>query len=369
MDGQIYVMDDGELHVLSESEYEAEERLQELLRDHPDLLAGDQIGSEEPKRWILVDREFGISDDESTSSRWSLDHLFLDQDGIPTLVEVKRSTNREIRRQVVGQMMDYAANAIRYGDVGRVRRLFHEREGDPSVAVRDHLGVTDPEEYWEAVRENLSRGEIRMVFVADQIPSELQRIVEFLNGQMAPAEVLAVEVPQYEGKSAGEEGENLKVLAPRVIGQTAESERRKGSQKTTWSESNFFEAVSARTSGELAKRIRRVYDLALEEKCSIDWRPGDDYGGFFVDAGGHRLFKFEVNGSIWTRAGYYADFLSPEEWEVLRSRAEPLGLQFPVDRSERKEPQRSLEEAGEKWWEQFESVFEWMREKARANPA
>jgi hypothetical protein len=40
--------------------------------------------------------------------------LFLDQDAIPTLVEVKRSTNTDIRRKVVGQLLDYAANAVAY---------------------------------------------------------------------------------------------------------------------------------------------------------------------------------------------------------------------------------------------------------------
>jgi hypothetical protein len=36
-----------------------------------------------------------------------------------------------------------------------------------------------------------------MVFVADEIPLELARMVEFLNAQMDPAEVLAVEVKQF----------------------------------------------------------------------------------------------------------------------------------------------------------------------------
>ena len=38
--------------------------------------------------------------------------------------------------------------------------------------------------------------EIALSFVADEIPSELRRIVEFLNQQMDPAEVLAVEIKQ-----------------------------------------------------------------------------------------------------------------------------------------------------------------------------
>jgi hypothetical protein len=362
MSGQIYVMDEGGgLKSLSESAYDAEKKLQKLLQDHPDLLAGEQMTSKEPRRWVLADREFGISDDETSGSRWALDHLFLDQDGIPTLVEVKRSSNRELRRQVVGQMFDYAANAIRYGDVGRIRRLFREGNEEPEEKLQRRLGVSDPEAYWDEVRDNLDRGEIRMVFVADQIPSELRRIVEFLNGQLAPAEVLAVEVTQYEG-------EGLKTLVPRVVGQTAEAEQKKQAGKTEWDESTFFKEVASRTSEEVARQMRRVYDLALESGCEVEWRFGDSFGGVFVDAGGHRLFKFVVSGKVWTNSQYF-DFLSRQEWEKLRDWAGTLGLGFPEDPSQHKEPQRSLESAGEEWWEQFESFFEWIREKAEANPA
>jgi hypothetical protein len=40
-----------------------------------------------------VTREAGVPDGDDASDRWSLDHLFLDQDGVPTLVEVKRSSD------------------------------------------------------------------------------------------------------------------------------------------------------------------------------------------------------------------------------------------------------------------------------------
>ena len=255
MNGQIYVMNEGALHALSESVYEAEDTLQTLLEDHPALLAGEQMTGAEPKRWILVGREFGVSDEQDSANRWSLDHLFLDQDGVPTLVEVKRSEDRRIRREVVGQMMDYAANAIRYGDPSRIRRLFDRRHDNPDEVLRQRLGRTDPDAYWKAVQDNLGRGAVRMVFVADRIPSELEGIVEFLNGQMSPAEVLAVEVTQYEG-------DGLKTLVPRVVGQTVAAQQKNGTQKTSWNEETFFEEMARRTSEEIANRVRRIYDRA-----------------------------------------------------------------------------------------------------------
>jgi hypothetical protein len=41
---------------------------------------------------------------------------------------------------------------------------------------------------------------MRMLFGADRIPAELRRIVEFLNEQMDPAEVLALELSQFRGE-------------------------------------------------------------------------------------------------------------------------------------------------------------------------
>jgi hypothetical protein len=57
----------------------------------------------------------------------------------------------------------------------------------------------DPDAFWLDAKTNLQAGRIRLIFVADQIPAELQRIVEFLNGPMDPAEVYAIAIPQYVG--------------------------------------------------------------------------------------------------------------------------------------------------------------------------
>lgn len=65
----------------------------------------------EGRGWVSIQREAPISSEADGSVRCCLDHLFLDSEGVPTLVEVKRSSDRRIRREVVGQMLDYAANA------------------------------------------------------------------------------------------------------------------------------------------------------------------------------------------------------------------------------------------------------------------
>lgn len=224
MSGGIYlVQGDGGLVEMTEQDYASEGRLQELLAKYPNLLAGDQIDGNEPRRWLLVSREVSLASEQDGTGRWSVDHLFLDQDAVPTIVEVKRSTDTRIRREVVGQMLDYAANAVVYWPVETLRARFEESRDDAEQDLTDFLGDLgfDPEEYWRKVKTNLQAGKVRLIFVADEIPPELRRVVEFMNGQMDPAEVLAVEIKQYVGG-------NLKTLVPRVIGQTVEAQQKKG---------------------------------------------------------------------------------------------------------------------------------------------
>lgn len=220
----IYLMSDQGLVEMRNEPYESEDLLQELLATYPNLLAGGQMNAGEPRRWLLVRRELGVPGGEGEASRWSLDHLFIDQDGVPTLVEVKRSTDTRLRREVVGQMLDYAANGAKYWPPDGLRTEFEARcarDGlDPAELLAEHLAGGDEDAFWPTVGDNIKTGRLRMVFLADVIPPELQRIIEFLNEQTIRTEVVGVEVRQYVGQGQ-------QTLVPRVVGQTVVAQQTK----------------------------------------------------------------------------------------------------------------------------------------------
>ena len=248
--------------------FEAEEVLQNLLVQAPDLLAGVTEGGTSPRRWMLVKREKGVPDAEDGADRWSLDHLFLDQDAVPTLVEVKRASDERSRRKVVAQMLDYAANAIRFWSISSIREAFvqtAEAEGqDPDQRLKALIDDADPEEFWKRVETNLRDGRIRMIFVADEIAPELQRIIEFLNEQMRSATMAAVEVRHF-----GADGTRL--LVPRVVGQTARAQAVKaaGSQWRAISESEWIERLAKRDP-DRAKIARELLDWFRTLPAEID---------------------------------------------------------------------------------------------------
>ena len=133
MSGVFIIRGDKELIEMSEEQYESEIFLQELLEKYPQLLAGKQINESDPRRWLLICREAGLPAEEGGASRWAIDHLFLDQDGIPTIVEVKRSSDTRIRREVVGQMMDYASNAVVYWPLEKINSMFEKTCSDNNI--------------------------------------------------------------------------------------------------------------------------------------------------------------------------------------------------------------------------------------------
>ncbi len=195
----VFLRKGDELLRMSEAPYDEEAVLQELLGRHPQLLSGDD-GDSSP--WLLVKREAVVQLGDGGPLRGMLDHLFLDADGVPTLVEVKRSSDSRIRREVVGQLLDYAANASTAWTADVLRAWFEEscagRGEDPGEAlIAAFPEVDDTEQYWRGVRTNLQADRLRIVFVADEIPPALRRIVEYLNRQMISTEVIAIEVKQY----------------------------------------------------------------------------------------------------------------------------------------------------------------------------
>jgi len=256
---------------MNEQPYDSEKLLQSWLAKYPALLVGNQINAKEPRRFLLIEQECGVPAKEQGSDRWKIDHLFLDQEAVPTIVEVKRSSDTRIRREVVGQMLDYAANATRHWPASKMRQTFAatctSNNQDPEERLAEFLGEDlDPDEFWKLAENNLKERRLRLLFVADTIPNELRNIVEFLNEQMDHTEVLAIEIKHYVG------GQGLRSLAPRVIGQTAKAEVVKsGGSRSTTTEDEFFRILHDK-SPEAASVARTILDWSHEHFTFVDWK-------------------------------------------------------------------------------------------------
>jgi hypothetical protein len=213
----------GDLIAMRPSAPANEDELQVLIANYPEIVSDGE-------RLILVRREQGLPDKEGGGNRWSLDHLFLTASGVPVLLEVKRASDTRIRREVIGQLLDYAANGVAYWPVGHLREAFlqtcREADEDPDSIMNGFLIDKSVDEFWTEVDENLSTGRIQLIVAADAIPAELARIIEFLNEQMKCV-VKAIELSYFESE------DGRKTLVPRIIGETEKTKASKSVKQTS----------------------------------------------------------------------------------------------------------------------------------------
>jgi len=283
MPERIYTLaKDRKLKALVETRLSTENELQALIAEQPELLDGEQIRPGDARRWILVTREKAIAASTGGGARWSVDHLIIDQDAVPTLAEVKRGSNPEIRRTIVGQFLEYAACASESWTADELRAMFEhqcEAQGRDAEAELATLlqkdGDADVDEFWDAVSTNLAAKRMRLLFVADFIPDPLARMVEFLNAQMPGVEVLAVEVKRFDSA-------DVQTLVPRVIGRTAAKTRGPGESRPRLTQESFLERFEDEAARDVAERLLvaaaqagadicygTTYAVTIRARCSI----------------------------------------------------------------------------------------------------
>ena len=178
------------------------------------------------------------------------------------MVETKRGDNRELRRTIVGQMLDYAAHASKYWTAAELREQF-EQNVDADWRLAELLNEEDPirDEFWNLVETNLSAKNLRLLFVADRIPDELATVVEFLNEQMPRIEVLAVEIKQFRGDSG-------RILVPRVIGRLAGAPRHGAKPRQTLNRESFLRSLG---SAEAQRAATEILQTASEHGAVLSW--------------------------------------------------------------------------------------------------
>lgn len=359
------------LIALEETGYMTESTLQGLLTKYPDLLPGDQIDPESPRRWLLVSQEMGVPDGATEGGRWSLDHLFLDQDGIPTFVECKRATDTRIRREVVAQMLDYAANGIQYWSIDRLRQSAAESAERRGESLDDEIArlldevdsAFDVEEFWGQVEDNLRSRRVRLVFVADSTPKELRRLVEFLNEEMTHVEVLAVEIKQFQDKDR----ESQKALVPRVVGltETARSAKKSTSKRRKpLTREQFMEKLPPQSQ----VFFQRSLDLAEARGHVIEWGTIGFSIRAYLPNGRLATFAYgNVRNEFHVYLGYKNLIPSGEVEQALRSKLSDFNIfkesgKWTLKTSLTKENLVGLDEVYDFLLDEVDSILETKRE-------
>lgn len=282
-----------------------EAALQRFFEKYPQIIPGKQInpGSDDPPRFVLLRREMPIGG-------WSLDHLFVDQNAVLTLVETKLFQNPQSRREVVGQIIEYAANATEYWSKGQARQNAGEYWNKQGKNLDDLLKAEfdqdlDVDGFWNTVEKNLENGVTRLIIATDELRPEVRRMIEYLNNEMEHTEVLGLELKFY-----GSGQENC-VLVPRLVGQTQSTIDKKppsGDRQMVWSVDMLRSAYTNDKipNNYLSQRLRNTLEWAVKNNIFIKTNSHKPTFGI-QDKNGKRMISFSPDGSIYPYLNYSND--------------------------------------------------------------
>lgn len=200
------------------SGYADEAALQQILLEHPDLVPGIKNSA--------------IAVAEFQSGVGPADIVILDEDGSITVVECKLASNRQMRREVLGQVLDYASRLWRMPietfESAWIRA--DKQAASPFAQLDDADGRIR-----STVQANLDKGRFDLVLAVDSINEDLRRMVEYLNTvtEASTAVVLVEFVRLYDG--------DLEILMPQEFGREIAEQAKPLERRREWTVEEFVD--------------------------------------------------------------------------------------------------------------------------------
>ena len=284
MGTNLYFLNDKKVYATPEIKYECEDVLQELVAMNPDLLLRPSDDGKTHTLY-LIRREQVVQATEDAGNSYSLDHLMVDDEGVPVLVEIKRSSDTRIRREVVAQMLDYACRAS-YWNIDKLKEDFIAANGQE---VYDNLG----EEFWEIVHKNLRASHLRLVFASDEIPDTLRILIEFMDRSMRDIEVYGVEIRRYKN-------DNVEMLSTNVVGNITKASEAEISKlpSRVWNEEDFIDYLNQNGFESNVEAEKMLRSFAKESGLSVELGHGANYPTFNAKLGKKYIFGVEAPNNI-----------------------------------------------------------------------
>lgn len=148
-----------------------------------------------------------------------IDNFMLTPSGLPVLVECKLWRNPEGRREVVGQILDYAKELARWSASDLQREVARRipGSGNPLLRLLGEAGhQVDELAFNDALTLNLRRGRFLLLIVGDGIREGVEAIAEYLQQHLGLHFSLGlVEMPVFHNPAGGF------LVTPRVLVRTA----------------------------------------------------------------------------------------------------------------------------------------------------
>lgn len=184
----VWMESDGAWVVAEPVGFEAEEALHTLIEKDPRLLP--LSGS---PTLAVLGREVVLGSGVA-------DLLGIESNGRPVVIEVKLRRNREAKREIVAQLLSYAAYLQGMDPDDLERRLGRHlaERGYQDIHAALATEAPDADAFREGLGQCLAAGRLRLVFVLDSVPDELMGLVAYLESLGDLLTIDLIQVGAYE---------------------------------------------------------------------------------------------------------------------------------------------------------------------------
>jgi hypothetical protein len=298
---KILVIEGDKVTPLDKTKFTEEGKLQDYLEKYPSLIPlGETV--EGASALLCIGREVG-------AGPGAIDLLFIDKDGLLTIVETKLRRNREARREVIGQIIEYASYISQWttDKVYEIANAYLKSNLD-EVMGNVGQGEFSVKDFRPNIEQNLNNGNIRCIIAVDELIEPLQATVTFLNSY-SKFEILLLQVSNFE-----EKGRDRKILAPSLFGYKPLPSNEKRVQST---EDNFFEDARKRCNEDVVQAMEELYKFSEEKAAFIGWGTGAARRSFLFHGvkKGFSFFAIYSDGTIVNYVG------GTETWATLDNEA------------------------------------------------
>ena len=288
---KILLIDGKNSKVIDKVKFTEEGKLQDYLEEYPSLIPLAEI-VEGASDLLCIGREVG-------AGPGSVDLLFIDKDGLLTVVETKLAKNPEARRTVIGQIIEYASYIAQWtaDDVYRVASEYLNSNLD-EVIQKVSEGEFSEEDFRSNIGQNLKNGKIRLIIAVDELIEPLRAMVTFLN-RNSTFDILLLQVSSFE------ESETRKVLIPLLFGYAKPPTPAGKGIRVQSTEGNFFEDARKRCNEDIVKAMEELYRFSEEKAAFIGWGTGAARRSFIFHGvrEGLSFFTLYSDGEICTNVG------------------------------------------------------------------
>lgn len=304
------------------AKYSAEKELQDLLQKTPSLISLEELHPGSQPLYAAVS-EFGVS-------TGSIDLLAFNVQGDIAIVECKLASNPDMKRLVIGQVLEYAANLWNMS-YEQLDEKVKAKTGQPLAALmQGAFSTPDLEEVFrDHIKQALETGQFILIIVVDEITEELARIVNYLNICGKPAFSLgALEMQRYKNHE-------IEMLVPHVLSTPKIKTTNTTTQSRKWDETSFFQEFQSRHPKEVVATAYDLYQWSLINASNVPFGSAPTGSFMFHLSQANRpssnIFCVYTNGFLTMNFVYMENNFSRETIETFRNDVASI-LSYPLSK-------------------------------------